>query len=104
MKKVVVAAALAMWGAMASSASELAPRNAVSLPPAVARSREVCTARERDRAAVLSALFFVTITTVLVASRIGLGNVAVTHTDNVRTTNVRRGEKTGRGCFRKSPV
>jgi hypothetical protein len=117
MKKFVVAAALWMWGSMAASAAELAPTHTeaslVTRPAgdiAAARQRggvESVTRSNQeiiDKAALLGGFFFVTITTVLLASPLGVGNDAMTRTNDVRTTSVRHGKRTGREGFRNSPV
>jgi hypothetical protein len=118
MKKFVVAAALWMWGSMAASAAELAPKHPE--PLLVSRpAGDTAAARERggvesltrpnqdeviDKAALLSGLLFVTITTVFLASPLGAGNDATTRANDVRTTSLRHGKRSGRESFRNPPV
>ena len=117
MKKLVVAAALWIWGSMAASAAELAPKHSES--SLVTRpAGDIAAARQRrrvesvtrpnqeviDKAALLGGFFFVTITTVLLASPLGVGNDATIRTNEVRTTSFRHGKKTGRAGFGNPPV
>jgi hypothetical protein len=117
MKKFVVAAALWMWGSMAASAAELALKH--TEPSLVARpAGDIAAARQRgrvesvtrpnqeliDKVALLGGLFFVTITTILLASPLGVGNDAMTRTNGVRTTSARHGKRTGRAGFGNPPV
>lgn len=117
MKKFVVAAALWMWGSMAASAAELALKHtepslvtssAGSIAAARQRGRVESVTRPNqeviDKAALLGSLFFVTMTTVLLASPLGVGNDAMTRTNDVRTTSVRHGKRTGRAGFGSPPV
>jgi hypothetical protein len=117
MQKFVVAAALWMWGSMAASAAELAPRHTES-SLATRPAGDIAAAQQRgrvesvtrpnqeliDKAAVLSGFFLVTITTILLASPLGVGNDAVSRTNDVRTTSVRHGKRTGRESVRNPPV
>jgi hypothetical protein len=117
MQKFVVAAALWICGSMAASAAELALKHTES--SLVTRpAGDIAAARQRgrvesvtrpnqeviDKAAVLSGFFLVTITTVLLASPLGVGNDAMIRTNDMRTTSVRHGKRTGRESFKNPPV
>jgi hypothetical protein len=114
MKTIAVVAAFSMFGATVVAAAELAPRHAELSPlvtrpaggPGVAGKRDttnLVTRQNReaiDRVAALSGLFLATITTVLLASQLGLGDARI----NVETTGAHNGKRTGHEGFRNSPV
>ena len=116
MKKFVVAAALSMWGSMAASAVELAPKHTEPSPLVTRPAGDIAAARQRDgvatrqnqevidKAAVLGGLLVVTITAVFLASPLGVGNDAMARTNDVRTTSIRHGKRSGRNGFRNPPV
>jgi hypothetical protein len=114
MKRILIAAAFLIFGAMAASAAELAPKYAKTLPVVVDPASNAGVAqqwnnmdstmppnpRAVDKAIVLGGLFFVAIATALLASSYGEDHDTKTMRGNVRLAHLHHRQR----CCNHSPA